>query len=306
MTFRFSLRGVTVAAAVLSLARTQAGAVTVPPPDPIRLGLYEWMSVAPIVIAADVVADDGRYVQAIARSAIKGGLAAGAVVLVDLRQANRDRDVGTPRLDLGSGREYLLLLKSSMGGRSEPYPVFNLVRGTRGAKALPAEGRAATIDAIARLAEVQERNNDGVLWARLAEFLEDQNPMLVDAALELYVKFRREAVTLIPVVQPLLAHPRPDFRRRAALLLGRVLARAGPAEIPVRQSIVAALMGRARRDDDAAVRREATSALAALPDAGVEETLRAIARDDVDRDVRFEAEKSLFERSQGPARERSD
>ena len=47
--------------------------------------------------------------------------------------------------------------------------------------------------------------------------------MLVDAALDLYVKFRREQVASIPIVQPLLEHPRPDVRRRAALLLGRVL-----------------------------------------------------------------------------------
>jgi hypothetical protein len=43
-----------------------------------------------------------------------------------------------------------------------------------------------------------------------------------------------------------------------------------------------------------------------LPDAGIDETLRAIARDDPDQDVRFEAEKSLFERSQTAAHERSD
>jgi hypothetical protein len=301
-----SFRRLTVAVAILSFFGTRSSAVTEPRPDPVRLGFYEWMSVARIVIAADVVADDGPYVQAIARSAIKGDLAADAVVLVDLHRANRDREMGTSRLELTRGRAYLLLLQSSTRGRKEPFPVFDLVRGTSGAKALPIEGRVATIDAVARLADVQKRNNDDLLWATLPGFLEDPNPVLVDAALDLYVKFRRETATLAPVVQPLLGHPRPDFRRRAALLLGRVLARSGPAEIPERSEIVAALTGRARRDDDAEVRREATSALASLPDAGVDETLRTIARDDRDRDVRFEAEKSLFERSQGPARKRSD
>ena len=100
-----------VAAAILPFARTPCHAVSEPPPERIRLGFYEWMSVAPIVIAADVVADDGRYVQAIARSAIKGGLAAETTVLVDLRLANRDRDAGAPRLDLVKGRAYLLLLE---------------------------------------------------------------------------------------------------------------------------------------------------------------------------------------------------
>jgi hypothetical protein len=66
----------------------------------------------------------------------------------------------------------------------------------------------------------------------LPEFLQDDNPVLVDAALDLYVKFRRESTGLAPFVEPLLDHPRPDFRRRAALVLGRLLARAGPPTFP--------------------------------------------------------------------------
>jgi hypothetical protein len=281
-------------------------AVTEPPPEPVSLGLYEWMATAPVVIAADIVADDSRFVKAITRTAFKGDLVVNGAVLVDLRQANRDREMGTPALDLAKGRTYLLLLKASPRGKKEPYPVFDLVRGVRGAKALPAEGSAATIAAVARLAEVQVRNNDTFLWASLPDFLEDQNPVLVDAALDLYVKFHRETVALIPIISPLLEHPRPDVRRRAALVLGRVLRRADSADVPERPDVVAELSGRARRDDDVTVRREATAALAALPDAGIDETLRSIARDDPDQDVRFEAEKSVFERSQAAASKRFD
>jgi hypothetical protein len=306
MPHRFSLRRLVVAAAVVWSACGEPRAVTEPPPEPVRLGLYEWMAVAPIVIAADIVADDGKFVQAIARATIKGGLSVGTVALIDLRQANRDRDEGTPRVDLMKGRTYLVLLKASSRGKSEPHPVFDLVRGVRGTKALPLEGSAATIDAVVRLAEVQERKNDDFLWAKLPEFLEDTNPVLVDATLDLYVKFRRESIALVSILQPLLEHPRPDFRQRAALLLGRVLGRAGVAEIPERPQVVAELTGRARRDDEVAVRRAATSALAALPDAGIDETLRAIARDDPDQDVRFEAEKSILERSHGSTPKRSD
>ena len=297
---------VALATAAVSFAGGKLRAVTEPPPEPVHLGLYEWMATAPIVIAADIVADDGKFVQAIARQAFKGGLSAGAVVLVDLRLANRDREEGTAAIDLAKGRAYLLLLKPSKRGKNEPYPVFDLVRGVRGGRELPLEGSAATLTAVARLAEVQARNNDAFLWSTLPDFLQDENPVLVDAALDLYVKFRREAVTLVPIVQPLLEHPRPDFRRRAALVLGRILVRAAIADVPERPRVVAELTGRARRDDDVSVRREATAALAGLPDAGIAETLRAIARDDPDQGVRFEAEKSLFERSQAPAPKRAD
>ncbi len=291
---------------VLAIAVFALHAVTEPAPEPVRLGLYEWMATAPIVIAADIVTDDGKFVEAIARTTVKGRLAKDTVVLVDVRRANRDREMGTASVDLVKGRAYLLLLKPSTRGKREPYPVFDLVRGVRGAKGLPPEGRAATITAVVRLAEVQERKDDDFLWAALPDFLQDQNPTLIDEALELYVKFRRESVALVPIVQPLLEHPRPDFRRRAALLLGRVLVRAGIADIPERPQVVAELTGRARRDDDVTVRREATSALAPLPDAGIDETLRAIARDDPDQDVRYEAEKSVFLRSKTASPQRLD
>jgi len=295
-----------VASALASSAAGVSQAVSEPPPDPVRWGLYEWMAVAPIVIAADVLADDGKFVVAVARTTVKGQFSAGAAFEVDLRQTNRDREAGSPALDLSKGKAYLLLLKASSRGKNEPHPVFALERGVRGAIELPAEGSAATIDAAVRLAEVQERKSDEFLWASLPEFLQDPNPVLVDAVLELYVKFRRESAAMAGLLEPLLEHPRPDFRRRAALLLGRVLSRDASASLPERPAVISALTGRARRDDDATVRREATAALAALRDAGVDETLRAIARDDPDQDVRFEAEKSVFERREAAAAKRSD
>lgn len=303
---RATFRSLACAAAVAALGVGVFEAVTEPPPEQVRLGLYEWMATSPTVIAADIVADDGRYVQAVAKSAIKGDVAAGAVTLIDLRQANRDREPGAAALDLVKGRAYVLLLKPSTRGKKEPHPVFDLVRGVRGSRALPPEGSAATIAALVQLAAVQERNDDEFLWSSLPAFLEDDNPVLVDAALELYVKFRRESVALLPVVSPLLENPRPDVRRRAAVIVGRALARAGATELPERSELVAELTGRARRDDDVSVRGAATNALGALPDSGIEETLRAIARDDPDQDVRFDAEKAIFERSQATVQKRSD
>jgi hypothetical protein len=295
-----------LAATLLATAFGRILAVTEPPPDPIRLGLYEWMATAPIVIAADVVADDGKFVQAVTRTPIKGGLRAATVVLVDQRQANRDREPGVPASDLVKGRGYLLLLSASTRGKNEAHQVFDLVRGVKGSKELPVEGSDATIAAAVRLAEIQERANDAYLWASLPDLLQDENPLLVDAALDLYVKFRRESVAQVPVLQPLLEHPRPDFRRRAVLLLGRILAKTSSTDLPERPQIIAELTGRARRDEDVGARREAVTALAPLPDTGIDETLRAVAQDDPDQDVRFEAEKSAFVRSGAQRTKRSD
>jgi HEAT repeats len=298
-----SIRNGVLAVAIAAVASGDARAVSEPPPDPVRLGLYDWMAVAQTVIAADVIADDGKFVRAVVRASIKGALSGGAVVEIDQRRANGDRDDGVKALDLTKGRAYLLLVERSTRGKKEPYPVFDLVRGVRGAIPLPAEGSAATIDAATRLAEVEARKSDEYLWKALPEFLQDTNPVLVDAALDLYVKFRRESAALSSILQPLLENPRPDFRRRAALLLGRLLARSEAAAVPERPQLVVELSGRARRDDDPDVRREATAAIAGLPDPGVEETLRVIARDDADQDVRLTAVKSLSERAQARAAE---
>jgi HEAT repeat protein len=174
------------------------------------------------------------------------------------------------------------------------------------ARELPAEGAGAVVDAASRLARIQERKNDTILWSSIQELLDDPNPVLVDAALELVIKFRRESVELLPAASPLLASPRPDIRRRAALIIGRVLAKPDTASLPERGALIGELTSRARRDDDPAVRQTATAALALLPDMGIDETLRTIGQDDPDQNVRFEAEKALYERKQSAALRRSD
>lgn len=293
---RLARRAVLVLVIACPLA---ANAATEPPPEPAHLGLYEWMGVAPIVVAGDVVSDDGKFVQAVVAASIKGGMHAGSNVLIDLRGANRDREDGLRPLKLDKGSGYLILLKPSSKGRNEPYPVYDLARGVGGARPLPPEGRPAVVDAAAKLGSIQERKSDDLLWESLPPFLEDDNPYLVDAALDMYLKFRRETVEIIPRLEPLLDSPRPTVREQSIVLLGRLLARAPSKDLPGRSEIVGELTGRARRDEVVPVRSAATAALAPLADPGIDETLRAIARDDPDQDVRLAAERSLYERSLG-------
>jgi HEAT repeat protein len=303
------MRPATPAAALLVALGVSgaARAVTEPPPDPIRRGLYEWMGMAPIVVAGDVVSDDGKFTQVVVREAIKGQAAPGTTLLIDVRGANRDRDPGVKPLKFDRAVGYLLLLRTTPRASGPSGTVFELVRGVQGARPLPAEGRPATLDAARKLAALQERHDDELLWSSLPGFLEDDNPVLVDATLDMFVKFRRGDATLVPLLEPLLGHPTPDVRERSILLLGRILARLGPSDLGERSVVVGEITSRARRDDDARVRRTATVALAPLPDAGIDEALRAIARDDPDQDVRFEAERAVFERGQsGGRRGRND
>jgi HEAT repeat protein len=270
VTSRTSFSHLAIVAALAAGTPGDVRAVSEPRPEPIRLGLYEWNG-----DRADRDRREHRRGRRQARSRpvvlspIKGGLAVGAVILIDQRQANRDREfgVGGARPHEGQGVplavEALDATQEYRRRRSTTSCVASAARGCFRSK-----GGAATIAAAARLAEVQERRSDEFVWETLPDFLQDENPVLVDEALDLYVKFRRERVALVPVVQPLLEHPRPDVRRRAAILLGRVLVRAEAGQVAERPEVVAELMGRARRDDDVAVRREATSALAAVAGCG--------------------------------------
>lgn len=293
-----------LAFAAIGVARAE----TEGPPPPVHHGLYEWMGVAPVVVAASVVVDDDKYVLVTVDRGIKGGTPRGANLFVDLRGANRDRDPGVKPLKLDRGNAYLILLEPAKRAAETAYPLFKIARGVDGARALPLEGREATLDAAARLAELQERHDDALLWSSLPAFLEGENPILLDATLDMYVKFRRGDASVVPLLEPLLEHPRPDVRQRATLLIGRILLGLKPADLPERSVIVGEIAGRARRDEDIGVRRTATAALAPLADAGIDEALRAIARDDPDQDVRFEAERALYERKLGdrPSSARTD
>src|SRR5262245_31746480 len=190
------------AAAVLLAVFGVAGtalAVTEPPPDPIRRGLYEWMGLAPIVVAGDVVSDDGKFTQVVVREAIKGVAEPGTTLLIDVRGANRDRDPGVKPLKFDRAVGYLLLLRTAPRASGPTRQVFELVRGVQGARPIPAEGRPATLDAARKLAALQERRDDELLWSSLPGFLEDDNPVLVDATLDLFVKFRRGDAALVPL-----------------------------------------------------------------------------------------------------------
>ena len=266
--------------------------------------LYEWVASAPLVAAAEIRNDRGKYTDFELTDVLRGAVPKGTRLMVDVKRANRDREEGRDALRLDPDRQYLLLLRRDDRRSTAELTVYGIVRGIDGARGLPAEGAPAVLDAVRRFVAVQDRKDEIAAWKSFREMLEETNPLFLETALDLFAMFRRGDLALLPVLRPLLEHPRPDLRARTARLVGQIVERRAEGEIPDDVGILAELYGRARRDDAVEVRVAATSALGGIVGQGPEEILREIARSDPEQAVRYEAQKLLYERNAAPRPER--
>lgn len=266
---------------------------------------YEWIAVAPLVVTGESLGQDGKVTEIRVRDVIRGEAAPGQTLRVELRGANRDRDLELHRkpLRLEAGESYVLLLRPATDRKGRSAPAYELVRGVEGARPLPAEGAAALVRAISTFAEVQ-RSGDGEAWNRLRGMLSDTDPLVIATAIELHVKFRRGDVETLADVRPLLEHPDAAIRARAARLTGQIVERHAEGAISDPDRLRSELASRARRDPDPGVRIAATEALDRLRDDSVLAILDEIADDDPDQQVRYTAEALAYERrltSSGPS-----
>jgi len=262
------------------------------------LNLYEWMATAPVVVGARVQDDDQRISVIEVVQAVRGEVKDGDTILLDVRRANRDRELFEPRLKLKAGRTYLMLLKPREKKKGGTLPYF-LVRGIQGAREVPAEGAALYLDAASRFAKIQDSHNESLVWTSFRQMLEEVSPVLIETSLDQFLKFQRESVDLIPLLRPLLDHPRPDLRQRALRLAGRVLERHPSGEIPDQEDLESEIIGHARRDSSVDVRIAATHALKGLPGPSILDILESISHDDPEQSVRYAAELLLHERNEG-------
>jgi len=261
-----------------------------------ELNLFEWTAVAPIVVEALVTGDDGKYMNIQVVRVLRGDVTVGDEVKLALRLANRSRsrnaDPKSLKLDLA--RNYVFLLEEF-----HPKPtkvIYRLIRGVRGARPVPAEGAEAFFAALGSFIDIQNLKSDNITWTRFAAMLEERNPILLSAALDQMLKFRRGEPDLVLTLRPLLDHPRPDIRVRVARLAGQIVTRFPLRSIPEDEGLRGELVGSARRDREVAVRVAATEALEGFSDASTEEVLIQIAENDPDRAVRFAAERLLLRR----------
>lgn len=287
-------RGALRAACALTVGCAALAAAAAP------LNLYEWIGVAPTIVTAESLGANGRFTEIRILEVLRGERPPDPVVRVDVRRANRERNRNSDSkaLRLETGTSYVLLLQRAPSKDKGPMLGFDLMRGVNGARELPAEGSAAYVDALLRFIEIQDHKDDLKTWVELREMLEETQPMLIETALDQFLKFRRGDAELLQVVRPLLDHPAQRLRERAVKLIGQilVLAESRQEPIPDADTLKNELVGRARRDSSVPVRMAATLALNGLRDERVSEILEEIAEDDPDQRVRYAAEKAMFDR----------
>lgn len=273
-----------------------------------ELNYYEWSAVARIVVAGQAVPDDGFQANFAVERVLRGDLQPGQLLRVDLRQANRQRNVTShPKpLHLEQGRSYVLLLESTAGRKADRPALFRLVRGVSGARELPAEGAPALLGALQRFVAMHEQNDDRHTWNEFAEMLKASDPVIVETALSQFIKFRRGDPGLLPSVRLLLQHSSPLLRERSARLIGQILARRGGLAVPEAPLLHGEILACARRDPEVAVRVAATEALHALDGETCAEILREISATDPDQQVRYTAERLIFEREQAQRQPRAN
>jgi hypothetical protein len=263
--------------------------------DPRALGLYDWMFPADVVVAGRVLDEAGKNTAVSVEHVFRGDVEVGEILQVRVKRANRERDEDESRLKLGADRLYVLLLRPETRKHRDGPISYELIRGVHGAREVPKEGASALLDAAERFARVQSVNDDSQQWHSFDVMLEELNPILIQTALDQYLKFRRGAPDLAARVQPLLHHPRPDVRRAALALSGFLLQRFPPGEFPDVLGLEMDIIALARRDPSSEVRIEATVALRGLADDRVIEIWEEISQDDPDQHVRYTAERLLYE-----------
>jgi hypothetical protein len=264
---------------------------------------FDWFGPATTVVAATSLGQDGRFTEVRVLETLRGEPLPGQVLRVDVRHANRNRDrmLDPKALRLDTDVDYLLILEPVKSVDENKPPSYRLVRGVDGARELVREGREAQLSALKRLIEIQDARSDELKWHRLSAMLEETNPLLIQTALQQFLKFRRGDDGLVLSVVPLLDHPRPDVRADAARLLGQIVHREGGAmEVENAELVRSELVSRATRDESPGVRVAAVEALAEFPADSIDEVLEQIARADPEQQVRYAAELIRREHRLGP------
>ena len=289
-------------AVVVTLAVPMTPSSAAPP------NLYEWLNVAPFVIVAENLGTYGKYTEFQVESVLRGDQQEDVRIRVNVRRANRDRNrsVDKQALRFESGLSYVVLLVPVATRDPKALPTFEFVRGVRGAREVPLEGQAAFLGAVERFVDIQDRKDDLVTWRALSEMIEETNPVLVETALDMFLKFRRGDDDMLGSLRPLMDHPSNGTRERSVMLIGQILERQDPGMVPDAGSLQSELVAKARRDRAVPVRVAATRALDRLSGSNVLLILEEIAREDPDQTVRYTAERLIYDRRQDPARERPD
>ena len=216
-------------------------------------------------------------------------------LMVAFRHLNGTRRRWEKRLVFPNGEFVVLFLRRGRLPKSN-LVVFEPVRRQYGKMTLPPEGTAGLLEAIRTFAAVAD-SPTGEHWERLRELLVDDNPLVVETVLKQFEKHhlatQKEATPLLRI----LRQAGDRQREQAARILGQLLSdiRNRGEQLIREKDVINLLITSARNDPSVAIRIWAVRTLQDWASPPAVKALELIAESDPSQDVRFEAERCLFE-----------
>jgi hypothetical protein len=294
---RFFAVAVLLSAGGLALAAGEGS------PDPSRLrdaaDLFTRIERGQVVVLAKAVRTGMKATLAV-EQALRGRVASGEITLA-FRAVNFGRAAGTPALEIHEGeRAIFVLAPRDASGAGSGKLVFLPAGGSDARIPLPAEGAEALVEAARQIVALQDADNPSTTTAELARWLAGANPWLIDIALDQVARLGLADRDVAPALLLRSRDASPMRRTKAVQAIGVALARGrlvsrGAARDPlageddVIQAAWETVVRLARTDPEVEVRQAAIRELARRPTAKTTEILSAIARDDPDQTVRYEA-----------------
>ncbi len=222
----------------------------------------------------------------------------GTNIKIAFRGVNLERDAGVAAFDPRIGETAVFVLGPALDSRGEPdgSGLFSPRGGFRSRIPLPLEGRDALLDAVRGIIKLQDLSDQSVVDRSVTDWLQGDNPWLLDVALDFAARFGLDDETAVRALLTRTRDSAPQRRRRAIQALAQWLIRdslateSASASLQELQGTVRETIIRlARIDTEVEVRRVAVQQLVSLSPEGVLDLLRAIAKEDPAQEVRYEA-----------------
>lgn len=258
---------------------------------------------ASLVARVTVLDGDNRMAVLAVNEVIKGQYHREQLKVV-FRAVNWSRDLWEDRIVFPEGARLVLFLQPFIKkGKVNAPDQFELVGGYHGIEAVPPEGNDAYLQAIRRFVTIQSQPSQLAIWGQARALLKEDNPYLVQAGFDQVLRFRLADEALVPVLLERMEDETVAFRTQSAQCLGDVLedARRDDKTLMGEDHMRDLLLFTATNDADVHVRVEAIRALEAGRDINLVPTFRRIAQEDPSQEVRYQAERTIYEIQGGAA-----
>lgn len=264
--------------------------------------LYERLAYADLAVHIRTVDGSLRLAECQVLEVLKGRLTQDTIFIA-FRSDNLNRENFRDYLRFDDGKESVLLLEPVRDslGNIKSADRFRLVGRFQGKIDLPQEGAQATIDAVRRLAAIQELSDIHQIWQAHRDLIHAANPLLVEAGFAQILKFRLGNAEMVPTILEFLNSRDDGFRRAALEVQAQIFRRSQRRDEPLgnEDHVVARLLTVAVEDPASEVRVAAVQALQAYGRPDVLAALQQLARNDPSQDVRYEATVAAYRLQRG-------